>query len=63
MKIVNSPINGYSSTEGKITIPLKNIICGIGNQRELKRRYEEEKELKRRYEEEIRERIKIQRKS
>ena len=62
LKIVNTPINGYSSTERNITISLKNIICGMGNhtnQKELKRRFEEEKELKRRCEEEIRERIKI----
>ena len=49
----------YSSTEGNISIQLKNIVSGVGNQKELKRRFEEEKEFKRRHKEEIRERIKI----
>ena len=25
----NSSVDAYSSTKGNITIPLKNIICGI----------------------------------
>ena len=45
-KIGNTPIN--SSTEGNITIPLKDIFFDNGNQKELKKRAEEQKELKRR---------------
>ena len=44
----NIPINAYSSIEGNISIPLKDIFFDNGNQKELKKRAEEQKELKRR---------------
>ena len=47
-KIGNIPINAYSSTEGNISIPLKDIFFDNGNQKEFKKRFEEQKELKRR---------------
>ena len=47
-KIGNTPINAYSSPEGNITIPLKDFFFDNGNQKELKKIFEEQKELKRR---------------
>ena len=52
-KIGNTPINAYSSTKWNITTPLKDIFFDNGNQKELKRRFEEQKELKRRQKEEM----------
>ena len=40
-KIGNTPINAYSSTEGNISIPLKDIFFDNGNQKELQKRVEE----------------------
>ena len=40
-KILNTPINAYSSTEGNITIPFEKIFCDNGEQEELKKRIKE----------------------
>ena len=40
-KILNTPINAYSSTEGNIIIPFEKIFCDNGEQEELKKRIKE----------------------
>ena len=51
-KIVNTPINAYSSTEGNITIPFEKIFCDNGEQEELKKRIKEMEKQKEQKEQE-----------
>ena len=40
-KIVNTPIDAYSSTGEKITIPFDKLFCDNGEQKELEKRFKE----------------------
>ena len=60
-KIVNTPINAYSSTEGNITIPFEKLFCDNGGeQKELEKRVKEMEKQKEEEEkqEELKKRIK-----
>ena len=45
-KIVNTPINAYSSSGKKITIPFDKLFCDNGEQKVLEKRFKEEEDLK-----------------
>ena len=59
-KIVNTPINAYSSTGENITIPFEKLFCDNGEQKELEKRFKKQEKQKQEEEkqEELKKRIK-----